>query len=73
MVNMTLAIPEDLKKEMEKRPEIKWSEIARRAMADYAKKLAYVDSLARKSKLTEKDAQELGRILKRRIAERHEL
>lgn len=73
MVNMTLAVPEDLKKEMEKHPEIKWSEIARRAMEDYAKKLEYMDAILSKSKLTEKDALELGRKVNAAVARRHKL
>lgn len=32
MVNMTMAIPEQLHKAMKKYPEIKWSEVARQAI-----------------------------------------
>ena len=32
MVNMTLAIPEELHKIMKKHPEIKWTEVARQAL-----------------------------------------
>ena len=34
MVNMTLAIPEELHKKMRKYPEFKWSEIARQAIEE---------------------------------------
>lgn len=37
MVNMTLAIPEPLHKIMKKHPEIKWTEVARQAVAQKAK------------------------------------
>lgn len=70
---MTLAVPEDLKKIMEKHREVKWSEIARRAMWEHAKKLEIMDKLTAKSKLTEKDAIEIGRKIKEGIAKRHGL
>ena len=56
---MTLAVPEDLKKIMEKHKEIKWSEVARNAMWEHAKKLEIMEKLVSKSRLTEKDALEI--------------
>ena len=44
MVNMTLAIPEDLKKIMEKHKTIKWSEVARDAIWSKARKLEMMDT-----------------------------
>lgn len=73
MTNMTLAVPEDLKKLMEKHKEIKWSEVARQAMWDHAKKLEIMDRIASKSRLTEKDAVELGRKIKTGMAKKHGL
>ncbi len=73
MTNMTLAVPEDLKKIMEKHREVKWSEIARRAMWEHAKKLELMDKLTAKSKLTEEDALLIGRKIKEGIAKRHGL
>ena len=32
MVNMTLAIPDELHKKIRKHPEVKWSEVARQAI-----------------------------------------
>ena len=34
MVNITLAIPDEIKKEMENFPEMNWSEIARKAIKE---------------------------------------
>ena len=73
MTNMTLAVPEDLKKIMDKHNEIKWSEIARQAMWEHAKKLELMEKLVSKSKLTEKEALEIGRKIKKEIARRHGL
>ena len=73
MTNMTLAVPEDLKKIMEKHKEIKWSEVARNAMWEHAKKLEIIEKLVSKSRLTEKDALEIGRKIKEGIAKKHKL
>ncbi len=73
MTNMTLAVPKDLKVIMEKHKEVKWSEVARGAMWVHAKKLELMDKLLAKSKLSEKDAMELGKRIKEGIAKRHGL
>lgn len=73
MTNMTLALPEELHKLMQKYKEIRWSEVARQAMWEKAKKLELMDKLLAKSKLTEKDALELGRKIRHGIAKRHGL
>ena len=73
MTNMTLAVPEDLHEIMRKYDTIKWSEIARQALWDQARKLELMDKLLAKSKLTEEDALEIGRKINRGIANRHGL
>lgn len=73
MTNMTLAVPEDLKRIMEKHREIKWSEVARQAIWEHAKRLELMDKLVSKSKLTEKDAFEIGQKVKKETARRHGL
>lgn len=73
MTNMTLAVPEDLHKIMQKHKEIRWSEIARQALWNHARKLELMDKLLANSKLTEEDAEEIGHRIKHRIAKRHGL
>ena len=73
MTNMTLAVPEDLHAIMKRYNTIKWSEIARQALWDQARKLELMDKLLAKSKLTEEDALEIGRKINRGIARRHGL
>ena len=73
MTNMTLAVPEDLHDIMKKHKMTRWSEVARQALWEHAQKLELADSLVAKSKLTEKEAQELGRKIKIAIARRHGL
>lgn len=70
---MTLAIPEDLHQTMKEHSEIKWSEIARRAIQEQARKLELMDKILAKSTFTEKDAEELAKKVKRGIAQRHGL
>jgi hypothetical protein len=73
MTNMTLAIPEELHKIMKKHSEIKWSEVARKAIWDQAKKIDLMDKLLKNSELTEEDAEEIGHKIKQGIAKRHGL
>ncbi len=40
MPNITLSIPEEIRKRMKKYPEIKWSEVVRRAIVEYLDRLA---------------------------------
>ncbi|MCP8322469.1 MAG: hypothetical protein H3Z52_16250, partial [archaeon] len=71
MVNVTLAVPEELYRIMKRHPEIKWSEVARQAMWEYARKLELLDKIVSKSKLSEKEALEISELVKRGIAERY--
>ena len=62
---MTLSIPEDLMTKMRKFTEIKWSEIARIAIEQRIKDLELIEKIAQKSKLTQKDIEELSAKIKR--------
>jgi len=70
---MTLAIPEELHIIMKKHKEIKWTEVARTAIWDKAKRLELMDKLLSKSELTNEDAIEIGRKIKHEIAKKHGL
>jgi len=71
MANITLAIPEELHRIVKQHSEVKWSEIARRAMWDYARRLELMDKIVAKSKLTEEDVKELDPQLKKAIFEHY--
>ena len=73
MTNMTLAIPEDLYEIMQKHKTIKWSEVAREAIWEKARKLELMDKILAKSKLTEEDALKIGRKVNEGIARHHGL
>jgi len=64
MPNMTLALSEDVYHIVKSHREVRWSEVARRAIEDYAKKIALLDALTSKSELTEEDVMELDEKIK---------
>ena len=59
MPNMTLSLPEDVYKIVKNHKEVRWSEIARRAIEDYAKKIALLNTMTAQSDLTEEDIMTL--------------
>lgn len=65
MANITLFVPENVHKEMKQFSEIRWSEVARRAIIERLETMKMAEKLASKSKLTEKDVEEFSRKLKR--------
>jgi len=71
MPNITLSIPDELHKVVKQHPEIKWSEVARQAMLEYAQKIKMMDEITGKSELTDMGAEEIGNLIKKGIAERH--
>ena len=65
MPTITLSVPEDLKQEMDKSKFMNWSEVARAAIREKISQLKILNSIAAKSKLTERDAIEIGRKIKK--------
>ena len=61
MPTLTLAIPKELKSEMESLPELNWSEIAREAISKRIGEYKMFKSIVSKSKLTRKDAMQLAK------------
>ena len=72
MVSMTLAIPKEMKKEMELYPEINWSVVARAAIKRKLQILQEMDRILANSKLTEQDALLLGRKITKKVARKFE-
>ncbi|HLC86750.1 MAG TPA: hypothetical protein VJH65_00535 [Candidatus Nanoarchaeia archaeon] len=70
MVNMTLSIPDELHKKMQKFSELRWSEIARRAIQQRVDDLEAMEKIASKSKLTQKDVNEISKKIKSSAAKR---
>ena len=58
---MTLSIPDELQKEMKQFSEVKWSEVARKAIQERVKTLQLAEKLARSSRLTQKDIDDFSK------------
>jgi len=72
VVNVTFAVPEELHEIMKRHPEIKWSEIARKAMWEYARKLELMERIVSESRLSEKDVLELDEKVKAELRRKYE-
>lgn len=68
---MTLSIPDDLIKKMRAFNEIKWSEIARKAIEKRVEDLEIMNELAFKSKLSENDVREISKRIKASAARKY--
>jgi len=64
MGNITLSVPNDIHEDMKHFSEIKWSEVARKAIINKIDTLRLAEKLANKSKLTEKDVKEFSKKIK---------
>ncbi len=71
MVRLTVPIPGELKTEMDRHPEINWSEIAKEAIYDKLILLKKMDALLETSTLTEEDALELGKLINKKVANKY--
>jgi hypothetical protein len=71
MPNITLSLPVEVHKMMQEYPEIRWSEVARRAIIEKLEALKQMDELTKGSKLSPKDVDELDHIIKKSLAARY--
>lgn len=72
MVNVTIAVSQDLKDLLDKHPEMNWSEVARQAWKKKAEQLELLDKITSTSKASEKDVNDLARIIKKGMTEWHD-
>ena len=70
MGNITLSIPDNVHKQMKHFSEIKWSEIARKAIVEKLELLQMAEKLAQKSKLTEDDVKTFNKKIKASASKR---
>ena len=70
MVNITLSVPENLYRKMQSHTEFKWSDIARQAFESKIEEGELFESLLKRSKLTEEDAEHIGHKIKAEIRKR---
>ena len=71
MVNMTIWIPKPLFEKVKSHKEIKWSEIARLAISNYAEMLDEIEKIANKSNLSQNDVLELSKKVKASSWQKH--
>lgn len=70
VVNIILAIPSELKKEMDELRFVNWSEVARGAFRAKISEWQLFQSIVKKSKLTQKDANEISRKINKAASKR---
>lgn len=70
MSNMTLSIPEDTYRDMKHFSEVRWSEVARKAIVDKIETFRLAEKLAEKSRLTQKDVDAFSRKIKSSASKR---
>lgn len=68
MPEIEVSIPEDLHEEVKAHPEIDWEEIARRSFERTVRRLHVHDRLLENSQISEEDAAEMGREIRRLTA-----
>ena len=64
MGNITLSVPENIHKQMKHFSEVKWSEVARKAIIERLEILQLAEKLAQKSKLSKKDVENFDKKIK---------
>jgi predicted CopG family antitoxin len=69
-VNITLALPKGLYDEMKKYEEIRWSTVIKSIINKKIRDLELLDKLTARSKLTEKDVEELSELIKQSAAKK---
>ena len=70
MVNITLSIPEELKKKMDSIQEINWSAVAREAFNEKIRDMEFIKKFKAKSKITEEDALKWGKEVSKALSNR---
>lgn len=70
MATISVSVPDSLKDKIARFDEINWSAIARKAFEQKVKEVEFLKKLSLKSRLTQKDANELSRTINRDMARR---
>lgn len=71
MAEVTVRVPEELKRMMDRSPGMNWEAVAREALWERARQLALMRAFTEKSRFTERDALRLGRKVNRAVARRY--
>ncbi|MEK6982709.1 MAG: hypothetical protein AABX38_07275 [Candidatus Micrarchaeota archaeon] len=71
MVSITLAVPSELKKDMDEFPDINWSAVARSAIKQKVILLKKFREFTKDSTMTQEDALRLGKLVNEGLAKRY--
>lgn len=71
MVNITLSVSDELKREMEKFPEVNWSAVFREVIKKRIMILKHVRHFTRDSDFTDEDAVQLGNKINKSLSRRY--
>ena len=71
MVNITLSLTNKMKEEMEKFPEINWSEVARSSIKKKLAQLKFLDAFLKDSTFSIEDASKYGEEINRLLYEKY--
>ena len=70
MGNITLSMPNNVHEDMKQFSEVRWSEVARKAIISKIETLKLAEKLAGQSKLTKKDVDDFSSKIKRLASKR---
>lgn len=68
MVSVTLAIPKEMKEQMDAHPEMNWSEVARQAFKEKIADMEFLKEFKKNSTITKKQANKLGKQVSNRAS-----
>ena len=68
MTNLTLAVPDEIKKKMDSFPEMNWSEVARQAFLQKIEDMEFLRTFKEKSKLSESDVLRLSKKVSKKVS-----
>jgi hypothetical protein len=69
---ITIDIPSDVKDIISKHSELNWDKVIADTLWSYAKKLKLIDSITAKSKILEKDVEEIDYVIKHGILKKYQ-
>lgn len=67
MVSMTMGVSAELKKRMNRHPEVRWTDVARAAIQRQLDDLESMEKAASKSRLSEKDLRQIAQKVDREM------
>ena len=70
MGTVSISVPDELRKKMNELDEINWSAVARKAFEEKVMQIAFLKKIAKKSKLSEHDAEKISERINQNITKK---